>query len=102
MRHPSPAPKSTLRLLFLAWLGLMLLTGVSILIGHELHGKAGLQPLVAGVLWLKSWLVVRYFLEGRSIHWFFRRVLYVFIAITPLCLVGLGLWHEGAQFRLPL
>lgn len=98
MSHASPAPKSTLRLLVLAWLGLMLLTGVSILIGHELHGMAGLQPLVAGILWLKSWLVVRYFLEGRSIHDFFRRVLYVFIAITPLCLIALGLWHEGVVF----
>ena len=98
MSHASPAPKSTLRLLFLAWLGLMLLTGVSILTGHELHGRAGLQPLVAGILWLKSWLVVRYFLEGRSIHDFFRRVLYVFIAITPLCLIGLGLWHERGVF----
>lgn len=98
MRHAPTAPKSTLRLLLLAWLGLLLLTGLSILIGNRLHGQVGLQPLVAGVLWLKSWLVVRYFLEGRRIHFLFRRVLYGFIAITPLCLIGLGLWHEGVQF----
>lgn len=98
MSRAASAPQSTHRVLALTWLGLMLLTALSILIGHELHGKAGLQPLVAAVLWLKSWLVARYFLEGRGIHWFFRRVLYGFIAITPLCLIGLGLWHEGVVF----
>ncbi|GAB1369562.1 hypothetical protein MASR1M42_21140 [Azonexus hydrophilus] len=39
-------------------------------------------------------LVLRFFLEGRSIHIFFRRVLHTFIAITPICLVVFGLWHE--------
>lgn len=91
----SHAPhRSTLRLLLLAWLGLLLLTGVSVWIGREFHAQAGLQPLVAAVLWLKSWLVLRYFLEGRTIHVFFRRVLHAFIAITPICLVLFGVWHE--------
>ena len=86
--------QSSLRQLFFAWIGLLLLTALSVWIGREFHAQDGLQPLVAAVLWLKSWLVLRFFLEGRSIHIFFRRVLHVFIAITPVCLVVFGLWHE--------
>lgn len=79
-----------------AWLVLLGLTALSLGLGVYWHGKGGLPLIVAGVLWLKGWLVVRYFLEVDSVHPFIRRVLLAFIAITPLCLAFTTLF--AAQF----
>lgn len=74
------------------WLGLLALTGLSLLLGHVLHGQAGLQWVVAVVLWLKGWLVIRHFIEADSAHPLIRRVLYGFITITPALLLVTALF----------
>ncbi|MFO1379379.1 MAG: hypothetical protein U1F63_03285 [Chitinivorax sp.] len=79
-----------------AWLSLLGLTALSLLLGYTMHGKIGLQILVAGLLWLKAWIVARDFMEIGACHAFIRRVVYGFIAVTPLCIALLG--YYGAQF----
>lgn len=91
MSHSSNSQTS----LTLAWGGLLALTGVSLLLGKLLHGQAWLPLLVAGVLWLKAWIVIRYFIEADATHAFIRKVLYGFIGITPVCIVLLGFWGEA-------
>ena len=87
---------AALRPLGFAWLALLGLTALSLGLGIHWHGQGGLPLIVAGILWLKGWLVVRYFLEVGSVHPFIRRVLLAFIAITPLCLALTTLF--AAQF----
>lgn len=82
--------------LSLVWLGLLGLTAVSLTLGHALHGQAGLQALVAGLLWLKAWIVARDFILANECHPFIRRVVYGFIAVTPVSIALLGFW--GASF----
>jgi hypothetical protein len=74
------------------WLGLFALTVLSLLLGHVLHGQAGLQWVVAAILWLKGWLVIRHFIEADSAHPLIRRVLYGFITITPVLLLVTALF----------
>ncbi|MBS0371660.1 MAG: hypothetical protein JSS57_20950 [Proteobacteria bacterium] len=74
------------------WLGLLALTGLSLVLGHGLHGQAGLQWLVAALLWLKGWLVIHHFIEADSAHPLIRRVLYGFITITPALLLVTALF----------
>lgn len=91
MNHSS----NSLTSLTLAWLGLLALTGVSLLLGSTLHGQMWLPLLVAGILWLKAWIVIRYFIEADTTHGFIRKVLYGFIGITPLCIALLGFWGDA-------
>jgi hypothetical protein len=50
------------------------------------------------VVWLKAWLVARYFLEAPQCHVFIRRVIWTFTAFAPLALVLTDLF--GQQFAL--
>ena len=43
---------------------------------------------VAGIVWLKGYLVADRFIEMREAHPFIRNVLRGFIAFAPLALVG--------------
>lgn len=88
--------RGTIAQLSFAWLGLLALTATSLAFGYMMHGRIGLQILVAGLLWLKAWIVVRDFIQIDECHSFIRRVVYGFIAITPLCIALLSIY--GAQF----
>lgn len=87
---------NSLTSLTLAWVCLLGLTALSLLLGNTLHGQTWLQLLVAGILWLKAWIVIRHFIQANATHRFLRNVLYGFIGVTPVCIVLLGFW--GAAF----
>ena len=73
--------------LVVAWAGLVVLTLVSIALGEWLRGVPGLLLPVASIIWLKAWLVARYFLETRLTTTFIRRLVWTFIAFAPIALV---------------
>lgn len=80
---------TTLAPLVCAWLGLVGLTLVSVGLGQWFHGDGGvvLQLLVAAIVWLKSLLVARKFIETDLAHPFIRRVVLCFVAFTPVALL---------------
>lgn len=69
------------------WLGLLALTGISLLLGDR-FGHASWMPLfVAAVIWIKGTIVAHYFLESYSAHPFIAWLLRVFIAFAPVALL---------------
>jgi len=96
MDHSSQHPGTTLTPLTLTWLALVALTLLSLGLGQWLHGAAWLQLLVAGIVWIKGWLVAQKFIEAELAHPFIRRVLKGFIAFTPVALVLTAFY--GPQF----
>lgn len=87
MRIAERQPSSSLAPLAHAWLALITLTLASLVLSERFHGVDWLQPLVAAIIWLKGVLVARQFIEVGLSHPFIRRVVYAFIAFTPLALV---------------
>lgn len=71
-----------------AWLGLIVLTLISLYLGRWFHGTSWLQLLVAAIIWFKGMLVARRFIEVEGTHPFIRRVVYVFVSVTPLALAA--------------
>ncbi len=76
-----------IKTLFFTWAILVLLTLASVGLGEWLQEGAWLSALVGGIIWLKAWLVARYFLETPFSHTFIRRLTWVFIAFVPVALV---------------
>ena len=70
-----------------AWVGLVALTLLSIALGEWLRGVPGLLLPVAAIIWLKAWLIARYFLEISLTRTLIRRIVWVFIAFAPIALV---------------
>lgn len=97
---PRPEPSTRLAPLAAAWLGLVLLTLISLGLGEWLGRAAWLPALVAAIVWLKAWLVAHYFLEAHLSHPFIRRTVWVFIAFAPIALVLTDLFGERLS-RLP-
>lgn len=87
MNSPEKKLTSTLPPLTYAWLALVALTLISLYLGQWFHGAAWLQPLVAAIIWLKGIVVAQHFIETGVTHPFIRRVVYSFIAFTPLALI---------------
>lgn len=87
---------TTLTPLVYAWLGLVLLTLLSVGLGQRFHGGVALQLLVAAIIWLKSMLVAKKFIETDLAHTFIRRVVLCFVAFTPLALLLTAFF--GRQF----
>ena len=73
--------------LVLAWAGLVILTLLTIGLGEWFRGLPGLILPVAAIIWLKAWLVARYFLETPLARTFIRRLVWIFIAFAPIALV---------------
>lgn len=95
MNTVAQKPSSELLPLFYAWLALIALTVVSLLLGEWFSAAPWLAPLVAAMIWFKGLLVARRFIEIGLTHAFIRRVVYGFIAFTPLTLVAVT--YFGAQ-----
>lgn len=87
---------ANLQPLIIAWLALVALTLISLALGQWFHGAAWLPLLVAAIVWIKSSLVTRRFLEAGQAHPFIARVLAGFIAFTPIALVLTAFF--GTQF----
>lgn len=96
MSTPLSRPSARFAPLVFAWLGLVLLTLLSVGLGEWLKGVAWLPVLVAAIIWLKAWLVAYYFLEAPLSHAFIRRLIWIFIAYAPMALVLTNLF--GRQF----
>lgn len=90
MATQDDAVSTSLKPLTWAWLALVALTLLSLELGQWLHGVAGLQFLVAAIIWIKGTLVARSFIEAQLAHPFIRNVLRVFIAFAPLALILLA------------
>ena len=70
-----------------AWLGLLALTAVGMLFGQEFGHAPWLPMLVAGLIWLKGWVVARWFLQSDEAHPFVAWLVRIFIAFAPAALV---------------
>ena len=73
--------------LALVWLALVSLSLFSLLLGEWVGRAAWLPVVVATVIWLKAWLIARYFLEAYQCVAFIRRLVLGFIAFAPVALV---------------
>lgn len=87
-------PLYSLKPLFIAWAALIILTMISVLLGQILKNTEGLTEMVAGIIWLKAWLVAYFFLEASHCHTFIRRLVFIFIAYAPILLVLTDLYGE--------
>lgn len=81
------AISTSLKPLFAAWLALVVLTLISLGLGHWFHGARWLPLMVAAIIWIKGHLIARHFIESHLAHPFIARVLSGFIAFTPLALL---------------
>jgi hypothetical protein len=87
MKATRTAPSVAITPLFLAWLGLVLLTLLGLALGQWTDHAAWLQLPVAAIVWLKGWVVARHFIEAHLAHPFIARVVQGFIACVPFALV---------------
>lgn len=93
---PENTPSSALAPLTYAWLGLVVLTLLGLGIGQWLRGAGGQALLVAAIVWVKGWLVCRYFIESHRAHPFITRIMRAFIAFAPAALILTAFF--GPQF----
>lgn len=70
-----------------AWIGLLLLTVGGLLAGGTWGHASWLPVLVAGLIWLKGWMVGRYFLNMSEAHPYVVWVVRIFIAFAPVALL---------------
>lgn len=98
IKHTDNTQSSALAPLTYAWLALVVLTLLGLALGQWLRGAAWQPLLVAAIVWLKSWLVCRHFIESHLAHPFVFRVLRAFIVFAPLALVLTAFF--GEQFAL--
>lgn len=70
-----------------AWLGLVFLTVVGLATGRLSGHAPWLPTLVAILIWMKSWVVARYFLNADEAHPFVTWLVRVFSAFAPAALI---------------
>ena len=97
-----PQPSTRIAPLLLAWSVLLALTLLSLLIGEAEPAAAWLPALVAAIIWVKAWVVARYFLETRLSHPFIRRLTWTFIGFAPVALVLTDLFGARLAAQLQL
>lgn len=85
-------PNSTISPLVLAWLGLLLLTLASLVLGNR-FGHAAWMPLpVAAIIWIKGTVVSSCFIESNRAHPLIAWIVRVFIGFVPIVLVLFALF----------
>lgn len=84
---PAVSPLPGVRSLFLAWIGLLTLTAISLGLGAWFHESRWLPLPVAAIVWLKGSLVARHFLESPRAHPLIVWLLRVFVGFAPAALV---------------
>lgn len=70
-----------------AWSGLLLLTVAGLLVGSAWGHASWLPVLVAGLIWLKGWVVGRYFLNIDDAHPYVAWLVRIFTAFAPVALL---------------
>lgn len=75
----------------LGWLGLLLLTVISLVLGARFGAASWMPLIVAAIIWIKANIVARYFIESHLAHPFITWVLRAFIAFTSIGLVATSL-----------
>lgn len=70
-----------------AWLGLLLLTAVGLVTGQTSGHASWLPILVAPLIWMKGWVVARYFLNAGEAHPYVSWLVRVFTAFAPAALI---------------
>ncbi|WP_420473494.1 hypothetical protein [Noviherbaspirillum sp. ST9] len=73
--------------LTLAWLGLLFLSAAGLAAGLRAGHASWLPIIVAALIWLKGWLVTRYFLNAAEAHPYVTWLLRIFTAFAPAALV---------------
>lgn len=89
------APSTSLRPLVLAWLGLVILTLTSLFIAEWLPGMSGLALLIAAIIWLKGWILARFYLETELSRRIIRRATWAFVIFVPLGLLLISYFGQG-------
>lgn len=87
MRTDPSSPSTALLPLALAWLFLVFMTVFSLWLVRSLGSAPWVQLPVAAIIWLKGWVVARYFIESHQVHPFIARVIRLFLLGVPLALV---------------
>ncbi|APR06242.1 MULTISPECIES: hypothetical protein [Thauera] len=87
MRTDSSAPSTALLPLGLAWLFLVAMTVFSLWLVRWLGPASWVQLPLAAIIWLKGWVVARYFIESHQTHPFIAWVIRIFLLGVPLALV---------------
>lgn len=70
-----------------AWMGLLFLTAVGLATGQMSGHASWLPALVALLIWLKGWIVARYFLNADEAHPFVTWLVRIFTAFAPVALI---------------
>lgn len=100
---PLPPQLATrLQPLVLAWLALVVLTLLSLGVGQWLHASLWLPLIVAAIIAIKGSVVARSFIESHQAHPFIRRVVTIFIAISPIALILTAYFGPGLARLLTL
>jgi len=102
MDNNTALPSTRLGPLLLTWLALVALTLLSLILGEWFGGAGWLPMLVAAIIWLKAWLVARYFIEAQLTRTLIRRIIWAFIAFAPIALVLTDLFGRQATRWLHL
>lgn len=78
--------KSHLPQLALAWLALVGLTLSGLGLGEWAREFGWLPLVVALIMWIKGFLVARFFIESHLAHPFIANIVKVFVAFAPIAL----------------
>lgn len=71
----------------MAWLGLLMLTVVSLVLGNRFGHASWMPLLVAAIIWIKATMVAHYFIESDVAHPLIAWIVRAFIAFVPTALV---------------
>lgn len=70
-----------------AWSGLLLLTMAGLLVGSAWGHASWLPVVVAALIWIKGWVVGRYFLNIHDAHPYVAWLVRIFTAFAPAALL---------------
>lgn len=70
-----------------AWIGLLFLTLVGLLAGGLWEHTSGLPLFVAALIWIKGWMVGRYFLNIDDAHPYVAWLVRIFTVFAPVALL---------------
>jgi hypothetical protein len=79
--------KNTISSPVIVWLGLLALTVISLAAGEQFGHARWMPLLVAAIIWIKSAMVARYFIQSHLAHPLIAWIVRIFIGFAPAALV---------------